>query len=157
MALIHLTTFVAAPPERVFDLSRSVSLHKATMTRHKERAVAGRLSGLMEPGETVTWKARHLFKERTLETKITAYNRPDHFTDEQIAGDFETLKHEHHFKKIENGTLMIDQFWFMTPYGKFGQLFSAIYLEKYLKKLLEDRNAAIKATAESSKWKQYLT
>ena len=30
------------------------------------------------------------------------------FIDEQIKGDFKMMKHEHHFKPCENGTIMID-------------------------------------------------
>ena len=40
MPNIHLTTFIAAPVERVFDLSRNIDLHKESMTKHKEEAVA---------------------------------------------------------------------------------------------------------------------
>ena len=31
MPLIHLTTFIAAPAERVFDLSRSIDVHKKSL------------------------------------------------------------------------------------------------------------------------------
>src|SRR5215207_9481754 len=110
MPFIHLTTFIAAPQERVFDLSRSVRLHKQSMTKYQESIIDGVMTGLMNEGETVTWKAKHLFKERILKVKITSMQRPDYFTDEQVEGDFVQMKHEHYFKPIENGTIMIDQF-----------------------------------------------
>ena len=65
MPLIKLTTFVQAPLERVFDLSRSIDLHKFSMSRFEEKPVGGRLSGLIEAGESVTWQAKHLMKVRT--------------------------------------------------------------------------------------------
>jgi ligand-binding SRPBCC domain-containing protein len=157
MSLIHLTTFIAAPVDRVFDLSRSISLHKATMTKYGERAVGGRVGGLIQLGETVVWKAKHLFKERTLQVKVTASSRPFFFVDEQVTGDFKMMKHEHHFKSIDNGTIMIDQFWFEIPYGRLGRFFDAVYLKKYLIRLLEERNTMLKATAEGRGWRQYLT
>jgi len=157
MSFIHLTTFIAAPIERVFDLGRSINLHKASMKKFGEHPVNGRISGLIELDETVTWKAKHLFKERILQVKVTALNRPYMFVDEQVAGDFGMMKHEHHFKKIDNGTIMIDQFWFSSPYGQFGKLLNVIYLKNYLKKLLEERNLVLKEAAESNGWKQYLT
>ena len=55
MVTIELRTFIAAPPERVFDLSRSIDLHRVSMARSREEAVAGRTSGLIGPGETVTY------------------------------------------------------------------------------------------------------
>ena len=59
MPIIKLETIVNAPPERVFDLSRSINLHQATMTKYKEKAVAGVTSGLINLNETVTWEATH--------------------------------------------------------------------------------------------------
>ena len=66
MPTIHLTTFIAAPVDRVFDLSRNIDLHKRPMADFNEEAVAGTRFGLIEKGETVTWKAKHLFKNRIL-------------------------------------------------------------------------------------------
>ena len=42
MPTIHLTTFIAAPADVVFDLSRHIDLHKESMSKFKEEAVAGR-------------------------------------------------------------------------------------------------------------------
>ena len=156
LTFIHLTTFVAAPPERVFDLSRSVDLHRQSMNAYAEQVVDGVRSGLMNEGDTVTWTARHLMKQRRLKVRITAMKRPDFFSDEQVEGDFVKMKHEHYFKPVENGTIMIDQFHFETGYGWAGRLFSQIYLEKYMTRLLTERNAIIKKAAESNGWKPFL-
>ena len=156
MPTLHLTTFIAAPPDRVFDLSRSIDLHKQSMTKHKEEAVAGTRFGLIEKDETVTWKAKHLFKTRLLRTKITAMKRAVMFTDEQIEGDFKMMKHEHHFKPCENGTIMIDLISFEAPYGSLGKLFNNLYLTRYMKRLIEERNKTIREFAESDKWKRLL-
>lgn len=156
MPTIHLTTFIAAPVERVFDLSRSIDLHKQSMTKHKEEAVAGVRFGLIEKDETVTWKARHLFKNRILKTRITEMKKPEMFTDEQAEGDFKLLKHEHHFKPCDNGTIMIDIINFESPYGAVGKSFNKIYLTQYLRKLIEQRNLTIKKFAEGADWKRIL-
>ena len=156
MPTIHLTTFIAAPVERVFDLSRSIDLHKKSQAKTNEKAVAGVASGLISLDETVTWKAKHLMKERIMKMKITAMQRPYSFTDEMMQGDFRSLRHEHHFKQIDNGTLMIDLFSFETPYGVIGKLMNGVYLTGYLQQLLSDRNQLIKEYAESNKWQQVL-
>ena len=156
MPNIHLTTFIAAPIERVFDLSRNIDLHKQSMIRHKEEAVAGIRFGLIEKDETVTWKAKHLFKTRLLRTKITEMIKPSIFIDEQAQGDFKMMKHEHHFKSCENGTIMIDMIRFEAPYGAMGRWFNALYLTKYMKRLIEHRNKTIKEFAETDKWKNLL-
>jgi len=156
MPTIHLTTFIAAPVEVVFDLSRSVDIHKKSMAKHQEEAVAGTRYGLMEREDTVTWKAKHIFKTRILRVKITGMKKAEQFTDEQMDGDFKFMKHEHHFKSCDNGTIMIDLFHFESPYGAFGKWFNALFFTRYMKKLLEQRNNLIKEFAENGKWKQLL-
>jgi len=156
MPLIHLTTFIAAPAGRVFDLSRSINLHKISTAHTAEQAVAGVTSGLINAGETVTWQARHLFKTRRFTSKITAMQPPSFFTDEMVQGDFKSFSHEHHFKSVDNGTIMIDLVKFESPYGKIGALFNKFYLQNYLQKLMERRNNTIREYAETHKWKTIL-
>jgi ligand-binding SRPBCC domain-containing protein len=156
MPTIHLTTFIGAPAERVFDLSRNVDLHKKSMEKHKEKAVAGIQSGLVQKDDTITWSAKHLFKTRTLRSRITAMERPELFIDEQLEGDFKMMKHEHHFKPCENGTIMIDLFHFEIPYGNLGKLFNRFYFIRYMKRMLEHRNKMIKEFAETDEWKKLL-
>src|SRR5215212_7328186 len=105
MPTIHLTTFISAPVERVFDLARSIDLHKKSMSHTKEEPVAGVTTGLVNLNDTVTWKARHLGKTRFLKSKITALEKPFSFSDEMAEGDFRALVHKHHFKQVENGTI----------------------------------------------------
>ena len=156
MPTIHLTTFIAAPVNVVFDLSRNIDLHRQSMSTYKEEAVAGTRFGLIEKDETVTWKAKHLFKNRLLRVKVTEMKMPDQFVDEQLEGDFKMMKHEHFFKPCDNGTILIDLFHFESPYGIFGEWFNNLYLTKYLKKLLEQRNNTIKEFAETDKWRKFL-
>ena len=153
MPSIHLTTFIAAPADRVFDLSRSIDLHRKSMGHTDEEAVAGITSGLIGLNDTVTWKAKHLKKTRILKSKITAMVRPLSFTDEMVSGDFKSLKHQHHFKSIGNGTLLIDLFDFESPWGGLGKLANTLFLTNYMRRMLERRNAVIKEYAESEKWK----
>ena len=153
MPTIHLTTFIAAPAERVFDLARSIDLHKKSMAHSGEEAVAGTVTGLITAGETVTWKAKHLGKKRVLRSKITAMQPPLSFTDEMLDGDFKMMKHEHHFKTVANGTFMIDMLVFESPWGGLGKLVNSIYLTRYMHNMLEKRNQIIKEYAESDKWK----
>jgi len=156
MPLIHLTTFIQAPIERVFDLSRNIDLHKESMRRHREEAVAGTRFGLIEKDETVTWKAKHFFKTRILRVRITEMQQPVRFVDEQQDGSFKLMKHVHHFKPCENGTIMIDLFHFESPYGAIGKLLNSFYLTRYVKSLLQQRNNIIKEYAEGNKWRRHL-
>ncbi len=156
MTSIHLTTFIIAPVERVFDLSRSVNLHKISTAHTGETAIAGVLTGLINENETVTWQAKHVGKQRRFTSKIIEMLRPNSFLDEMIKGDFKSFRHQHHFKKTNNGTIMIDLLEFETPYGVLGKLINRFFLKNYIEKLLVKRNQIIKEYAETNKWKAIL-
>ena len=156
MITIELRTFIAAPPERVFDLSRSIDLHTRSMARSREEAVAGRTSGLIGMGETVTWRARHLGMRQRLTVRISGYERPRWFRDELVRGAFATMVHDHHFAAADGGTEMRDVFRFSAPAGPLGRLVERLVLKRYMTRLLADRNAAIKAAAEGSEWRKLL-
>jgi ligand-binding SRPBCC domain-containing protein len=156
MPTIHLTTFIAAPVETVFNLSRHIGLHKISQQDNQEEAIAGVTSGLIKQGESVTWKAKHLYKLRMMTVTITHMKQPDYFEDTMTKGDFASYLHKHYFKPIENGTIMIDEMSFEAPYGFAGKLFCRFYLAGYMKKLLQKRNKTIQEYAESTKWEALL-
>ena len=157
MSSIHLTTFIAAPVNRVFDLARSIDFHRHSMSKYKEEAVAGTRFGLIEKNETVTWKGKHILKTRYYRSEVTDMKRPHLFIDEQVKGDFKMMKHVHHFKPCDNGTIMIDLVEFEAPFGSFGKLFNRLYLGSYIKKLLEQKNNMLKQVAESDQWRKFLS
>ena len=157
MPLIHLTNFIAAPAERVYDLSRNISLHRLSMQHTGEQAIAGVTSGLIQLNETVTWQAKHLFKNRVLKVQITQMQPYHFFEDEMLEGDFALMKHTHHFKPVVNGVIMIDLFRFETPYRLLGKMMNRIFLTRYMQQLLQQRNKVIKEYAETEKWKTVLT
>lgn len=156
MPTIHITTLIHAPVERVFNLSRHIALHKKSMEHTGEKAVGGVTTGMINLGETVTWEAKHLMKTRRFTSKITSMKPYESFTDEMIKGDFKSFKHEHHFKPIDNGTIIIDILNYEVPYGVIGQLVNSFYLHRYLESLINKRNEVIKEYAESKKWEALL-
>jgi len=156
MPVIELTTSIDAPIERVFDLARSVDAHTASTSQSKERAVAGRTSGLMEENETVTWEATHFGVKQKLTVKVTRLNKPKEFEDEMISGAFSKLKHTHRFRTEKNHTIMSDRFEFEAPLGILGRLAEKLFLTRYMKSFLLKRNSELKEMAESNHWEQYL-
>jgi hypothetical protein len=72
MPIIRLQTIIHAPQKIVFDLSRNIDLHQVSPAQTGEKAIAGRTSGLIEQGETVTWQAKHFGVVQQLTSKITA-------------------------------------------------------------------------------------
>ncbi len=156
MPIIKIETIVKAPIERVFDLARCINLHEATMLKHKEKAVAGVTKGLIKLGESVTWEAIHFGIRQKLTSKITEYKRPFHFRDSMVKGTFKRFDHDHFFEKTEYGTLMKDIFDYSSPLNFLGELADALFLKKYMKKMLIERNKLIKKVAEGESWKNYI-
>ncbi|MFZ6052501.1 SRPBCC family protein [Halocola ammonii] len=149
MPLIKLCTEIAASQEKVFDLARSIDLHKKSMEHTAEEAIAGRTSGLIEMGETVTWRARHFGVMQTLTSKVTGFERPSYFADEMVKGAFKSFRHEHYFEPTETGTLLIDHFYYTSPLGVLGKLADWLFLKKYMTRLLVRRNKTICELAEN--------
>lgn len=141
MPRIELATLLPATPERCFELSLSVDAHTASMADSGERAVAGVTSGVMGLGDTVTWRARHFGVRFTMTSAITAYESPHRFVDEQVSGPFRRWWHEHRFEETAAGTRMVDLVEFESPAGPIGRLADALFLTRYMTRLLDQRNA----------------
>ena len=156
MPTIEIVLDISAPIERVFDLSRSIDLHMISTKQSNEQAIAGKTSGLIEFGESVTWRAKHVGLYQHLTSKITEFNRPFSFTDEMVSGAFKSFKHQHVFKTTNKGTQMSDIFKYTTPCGALGRLADKLFLEKYMTRLLSRRVEVIKKYAESDLWEAML-
>jgi len=157
MPVIKLNTVINAPAIVVFNLSRSIDLHKISTAHTNEEAVAGKTSGLIAMGESVTWRARHFGLNQLLTSKITAFEEPYYFTDEMVSGAFKRFKHDHIFKEDNGTTTMTDVFDYTTPLGLLGSLADVLFLKKYMGGLLVERNRVVKQYAEDvSLYKQVL-
>ena len=156
MPTISFALVVAAPPDRVFDLARSIDLHVVTAEGTQEQAVAGRTTGLIELDEEVTWEARHLGVRQRLTSKITAFDRPRHFRDEMVRGAFSSFEHDHTFEPHEGGTLMREVFVYKSPLGLLGTLADVLFLEAYMRRFLMKRAEIVKRFAESDDWRKFL-
>jgi ligand-binding SRPBCC domain-containing protein len=150
MPRILLNTRIHAPLDVCFNLARSIDLHQESMKHTGEQAIAGTTEGLIEFGESVTWKARHFGIIMKLTSKITEFQFPDMFTDKMVNGPFQSMKHRHIFQMSDGHTLMVDEFEYTSPLGILGKVADSIFLESYMKKLLIQRNHVIKNIAESA-------
>lgn len=156
MPRIVLRTEIHAPVERCFDLSRSIDLHQHSTARTEEKAISGRTNGLISLDERVTWEATHLGFRQRLTSRITAFEYPDFFVDEMEKGIFKSLYHLHRFHRHGEKTIMEDDFRFTSPFGFLGRIADTLFLTRYLKQFLLERNQVIKEYAEGNGWKSIL-
>lgn len=148
MPRIELETFIHAPIERCFDGARDIGLHVRLAGRSRERAVAGRVKGLIGPGEWVTFSAVHFGVRLQLTARISEFEPPHHFADEQTHGPFAFLKHIHAFESRGAGrTLMRDVVELTAPLGVFGRMAEPI-VAWHLHRFLRERAHGLKTALE---------
>lgn len=153
MYSIHLTTFIKAPVKLVFDLSRNATVFKKALEGRNETLTANASGILLNVSDTITLSAKHLGKTRTMTLRVTEMNEPEKFVEEQVKGDLKSFRHEHHFKEVENGSLLIDMIYMEEPRDAVGGLMGKLFMKGYFEKILNKRNALIKQYAESDKWR----
>jgi ligand-binding SRPBCC domain-containing protein len=150
MTVIRLETKINASARVCFDLARSADAHMQSLAHTKEKAIAGRTSGLFEAGDWVTWEAKHFGIRQHLTVKITKLEPYTMFEDVMVKGAFRSFVHQHHFEEHGGYTLMKDVFTYDVPGWIFGKLFDALVLKRYMTRLLRTRNEALKAAAEKT-------
>jgi ligand-binding SRPBCC domain-containing protein len=119
------------------------------MRTTRERVVTSIASDLLGPGAVVTWEAMHFRARIRLMSKITQFDAPRSFEDEQIAGPFQSFWHRHEFNTRNDVTVMTDLVRYRSPFGLIGRLAERVFLDRYLRALLERRAAHLRALAEA--------
>lgn len=148
MRKVVVETVIGIPVPACFDLARDIDVHCRSAADTHERAVAGVATGLIGPGETVTFEAVHFGIRQRLTAKITEYDRPHRFVDEMAQGAFKRLRHTHEFESAETGTLMRDTIEWEAPLGWIGRIADRLFLERHMQRFLERKNQKLKEIAE---------
>jgi ligand-binding SRPBCC domain-containing protein len=128
------------PPAEAFDLSLSVAAHLASMAHSRERAIGSVTSDVLGLGDEITWRAWHFGVPWRLTSRITAFNRPQRFIDEQVRGPFHRFHHEHLFERVDGGSRMTDLVEFEAPAAWLGRVAERLVLASYIRTLIEERN-----------------
>ncbi|MGC7153446.1 SRPBCC family protein [Paenarthrobacter ureafaciens] len=137
-------------PADLFNLSRNIDAHVGSMTKSRERAIAGTTTGLISEGEHVTWQAWHLGVRFRMTSRITHMEAPASFTDQQVRGPLKYLRHTHEFRPDGSGTLMVDTVEFAAPFGALGRLVEKLVLARYMENLIRERNEFLVAQAPAT-------
>jgi ligand-binding SRPBCC domain-containing protein len=144
---LELITDLACSVEEAFDLSLDIDVHLHSMRASGERAIAGVTTGRIGLGQQVTWQATHFHVPFTMTSRITELDRPRRFVDEQVRGPFRSFHHDHRFEATIEGCRMTDRVTFVAPFGPIGRIAERAVLGRYLRVLLETRNAYLGTAA----------
>jgi ligand-binding SRPBCC domain-containing protein len=149
LTTITIETRIAAPIELCFDLARDVDTHMRTSAGHQERVVGGRMSGLLDLGDTVTWEAVHFLVRQRLTSRITEFDRPRHFVDEMVKGAFASLRHVHQFSVDGESTVMIDTLSWRSPLGILGVIADKLAVERHMRTFITRKQHNLRLVAET--------
>ncbi len=151
MPRIELETRIDAPIQRCFDAARDIDLHVHFASKSRERAVAGRIRGLIGQGEWVSFRAQHFGWPFELTARVTQFEMPFLFVDEQTRGPFARLKHTHQFEPLgAKETLMRDTIEFTCPLRILGRVADP-FVERHLRGFLIERAQGLKETLERAR------
>ena len=127
-------------PSQAFDLALSVTAHLASMARSREQVIGRDASDPLRLGDEITWQGWHFGIPWRLTSRITEFDRPHRFTDEQVRGPFHRFDHEHRFEPFDGGSRMTDTVEFEAPAGCIGVLVERFVLASYVRAIIEERN-----------------
>ncbi|WUR58051.1 SRPBCC family protein [Micromonospora chokoriensis] len=149
-ALIEVVTEIDAASDVVFDLELDIDVHAASLAASGETATTSTGRRRVAFGDEVTFRARHFGLVWRMTSRITAYEAPRRFVDEQVRGPFRALHHEHVFDDLGGRrTRMTDRMPVSAPLGPLGSLVTRGLLAPYLRRLLKQRAAHVRRVAET--------
>lgn len=148
MAIINITTFIQAPVEKVFELSRNLEMLRKSMVAIQPHITCSSTSnGVLAVGDRTTWKWKFFYKTRVTVLQVTKINSPVLMVQKQVEGNYKTMRMERHFKPCDNGTIMIDVIKFSLKMGMLGALFE-MPLQNHIKKAVKSYARFLKEQAE---------
>ena len=153
MTTVVIETLIDALPEICFDLALDVDAHARSAAFSDERIVApGRLSGLLQLGDLVTFEGRHFGVRQRFTAKIVEVERPRRFVDEMVRGAFKSLRHVHEFQPHGAGTLMRDTLEWKAP---FGWIADPLFLKRHMRWFVSTKQRRLKELVED--WQDCLS
>lgn len=157
MPKFRIETHIGAPQERCFDLTRSIEVRFISSGERKEIPIEGRLSGLLEPGDRVTFREKIIGIMFHHRYRIDHYDRPITFHEELISGSPYKVRITHRFESDGiRGTRLIDDVRYRIPGGIVGYFVGLVIPGIFLKRMMRRRAAAIKEIAESNEWPRFI-
>lgn len=148
MPTITVDTRIAAPIERCFDFARDVDAHVRSSAWTHERVVGGRMSGLLERGDIVTFEGVHFGIRQRFTARVVEMDRPFRLVDEMEQGAFARFRHVHEFRAEHNVVVMTDIIIWQSPFGMLGRVADAVFLEAHLTRFLRTKQAELKRLVE---------
>lgn len=86
----------------------------------------------MRPGAEITYRIKWLGLPMNWKTRITEYEPPFLFVDEQEQGPYSLWRHRHTFRPADEGTVVSDHVDYALPLGSLGEIAHSALVRKQL-------------------------
>ncbi len=139
MASYRTETFLAAPPEEVFDfLIRPENVIRVTAPDAGLRPVGA--PEVLAQGSRIELELTGLGPPQRFLYEVTEFDRPGRFVETLVKGPLKSFRHEHLFEPAASGTRVIDAVEFAPPGGMLGFLVTEDRIRQGLEKGLRFRH-----------------
>jgi len=142
------TICIDASIDRVFHFHDDTSnLVRITPPNTTVRVVA---SGKPGVGNEITLRVTQFgIFTSTWKVRITEYDAPHRFVDEQIRGPFRIWKQIREFKVVKGGTELTDTVEYALPFGFLGSIAHAIFVRRQIASMFAFRQQRTKELLEA--------
>ncbi len=99
---------------------------------------------VMEPGALIDYTIRLWMVPMVWRTRITIWEPPLRFVDEQLRGPYKRWSHQHMFVEVEGGTRIEDEVRYVLPFGILGRLVAPLIVLQ-LARIFRYREAVVRS------------
>jgi len=135
---------IAAPREQVFEFfSKAENLEKLTPPFLRFRILTS-LPIEMKRDQLIEYRIGLGGVPMKWLTRISEWQPPQRFVDEQRHGPYRYWHHSHEFEEADSGTSMRDVVEYELPLGPLGQLAHALLVQRLLQRIFDYREQAVR-------------
>lgn len=142
MPTLKTEAVLPLPREEVFPFfAEAENLEKITPASLRFEILTPRPITMAE-GLLIDYRLRIAGIPQRWRTRISRWEPPYRFTDEQLKGPYRKWEHTHTFHECEEGTRMVDEVNYELPFGPLGNLAHPL-IRMQLRKIFNHRNQVI--------------
>lgn len=97
----------------------------------------------MQEGTVIEYSIKVMGIRARWKSRISVYDPPCAFADEQLEGPYTFWHHTHRFIEVDGGTLLADEIRYSMPFGILGQIVHSLIVRKQLQRIFNCRARAI--------------